>query len=530
MEKCANIVFIVLVFSVFVAPSFVQALSREDLTEEEFNRNLDMDQISLTKTDWWPMYQHDLFNSGYSSSNAPNTDSLLWTFQSCGEVNTPSVANEKIYFGTDITGNPLNPEAFLYCVDFEGTELWRYSTREALNSAPAIANDRVYIVGEKSHIYCLNADTGECIWMVHINGDKVSSPKVFENKIFFGTLNGDIYCLNAESGEIIWRRKIGIDIHSTPALVQNKLYISNYCIDVSNGNILWTTEVRIPFLSSPTIYNNTVYMGANNEFIYSINAENGNTVWDHYIGSMVWAFSPSSAYGNIYVGNAFGYLYCIDSTTGDERWVVKKSSRSISTPAISDGKVYIGSTDGNVYCFDAWTGTIIWNYQSNEPFECSPVVADGKMFIGSGEILYCFGEDQQLDSDLNCDGEISWSKVKPNSLVTSNFTITNIGKPTSRLDWKIESYPEWGNWTFSQMCGYDLEPNDGFTSVQISVVAPNTKKGLFYGNITIINTHNSSDYEILHISMSTMSDKSKDISSFQKMKTFYYYLALRFFQ
>jgi outer membrane protein assembly factor BamB len=312
-----------------------------------------------------------------------------------------------------------------------------------------------------------------------------------------------------------------MDIRSTPAIVNNKLYIGNYCIDTFNGNIIWNSQISVPLLSSATIYNNTVYVGSIDELMYSYNVEDGKTVWDHYIGSMVWESSPASAYGNIYVGNAFGYVYCLNATTGDRIWTVKKSCRSVYSPAISDGKVYIGSSDGNIYCFDAFTGVTIWNYQSSEPFECSPAIADGKVFIGSGNMLFCFGEDQRSSSDLKCNGTVIWSDVKPNSFVTGNFTVENIGKNASTLDWKIVSFPEWGNWTFSATEGYGLEPNDGFITVEFSVMVPNIKKDSFQGNIKIINSYNSSDYGIINISMSTMKNKNDDVSCFYNTPRFF---------
>lgn len=517
MQMIVKQVLTILTICLLIAISLGEVIRGDTLNEQTYDSIHEPIKEAYMDAECWPTYHHDLTNSGYSLSYAPDTNATLWMFQSSGTVYSPSVADGKVYFGTDCIGTPLNPESFIYCIDFEGVELWRYKTYESLDSTPAVDSTRVYVGGEQGGLYCLDATTGQCLWLVKTDGGKVSSPRVIDNKVYCGTLSGTLYCFDAESGEHLWNQTIGIDIKSTPAIVQGKLYVSNYCIDASNGNIVWVSETRVPFLSSPTISNGTMYVGAIDEFVYAVNADDGKTVWDHYTGSMRWELSPSIAYGNVYVGNAFGYLFCIDSETGDEKWVIKKSTRTISSPAIANGKIYVGSIDGNVYCFDAYTGITLWSYQANEPFDCSPAIADGKVFIGSGNQLYCFGEDQNLGSDLECVGSISWQSVKPTSRVTGNFSIANVGEEHSQLDWTIESYPEWGNWTFSQLYGYDLEPLDGACVVGITVVAPSTKNGSFQGTITLVNSHNPSDYGMVDVSMATINDKRSDLSLFQKL-------------
>ena len=95
--------------------------------------------------------------------------------------------------------------------------------------------------------------------------------------------------------------------------------------------------------------------------------------------------------------------------------------------------------------------------------------------------------------DLDCTGTLSWNEVTPGETVTGEFTVENIGDPTSLLDWEIESYPEWGIWTFSPNGDTGLTPEDGAITVTVEVVAPDEQGTEFTGEVTLINSNDPSD-------------------------------------
>jgi len=120
---------------------------------------------------------------------------------------------------------------------------------------------------------------------------------------------------------------------------------------------------------------------------------------------------------------------------------------------------------------------------------------------------------------LGCDGSLSWEDVKPGATVTDNFTIENIGEPLSLLDWEIESYPDWGDWTFDPESGEDLTPEDGTITIDVEVVAPDEQNQDFEGEIKIVNTENSGDYCTIQVSLSTpLNQNSINSQVFQFLK------------
>ena len=113
--------------------------------------------------------------------------------------------------------------------------------------------------------------------------------------------------------------------------------------------------------------------------------------------------------------------------------------------------------------------------------------------------------------DLECNGTLNWPDVKPGETINGFFTVKNIGEPDSLLNWKILTWPSWGNWTFTKSNGEDLKPGD-IETVGVSVVAPYEKNRDFSGYLLLINIENGSDYEIIDVSLSTPKNKSLDFN------------------
>jgi len=104
--------------------------------------------------------------------------------------------------------------------------------------------------------------------------------------------------------------------------------------------------------------------------------------------------------------------------------------------------------------------------------------------------------------DLDCDGSLSWAEVTPGETVTGTFTVENIGDPTSLLDWEVESYPEWGTWTFDPESGTGLEEGDTVT-IDVEVVAPDEPETEFSGEVVLVNSEDPDDTCIIDVSLAT---------------------------
>lgn len=104
--------------------------------------------------------------------------------------------------------------------------------------------------------------------------------------------------------------------------------------------------------------------------------------------------------------------------------------------------------------------------------------------------------------DLTCDGSFSWDDVTPGATVTGTFSVRNEGEIGSFLNWKVDSWPGWGIWTFLPSSGVGL-PEGTYVTVNVTVVTPDEKNKEFSGNITVVNLDNSSDSCIIPVYLKT---------------------------
>ena len=122
---------------------------------------------------------------------------------------------------------------------------------------------------------------------------------------------------------------------------------------------------------------------------------------------------------------------------------------------------------------------------------------------GTGNYLF-YNQLQcnEPEPDLDCEGSLEWTEVKPGSTVEGSFIVSNIGTLYSLLNWEIDSYPSWGTWTFTPESGDDLSAGDSL-NIHVKVIAPNEFGKLYQGEIKLINSDNPDDFCTIPVELET---------------------------
>ena len=107
------------------------------------------------------------------------------------------------------------------------------------------------------------------------------------------------------------------------------------------------------------------------------------------------------------------------------------------------------------------------------------------------------------EPDLTCSGDLQWADITPGDTLTDSFTVQNIGAAGTGLDWEIDSYPDWGEWTFTPESGTGLTPEDGALTVTVEVIAPEEQNTEFEGEIVIINSNDPTDTCTIDVALAT---------------------------
>jgi outer membrane protein assembly factor BamB len=393
-----NKTLVIVILLLFIGLGFGPSISGEIVEIKEDSYSLEYEVSASSTTDWWPMFNHDLLNTGNTTSNAPDTHNILWTFNPNDQMASPVVYDDKVFVGSD--------DGIVYCLNmYNGEQIWNYTTNgEITVISPAVEDGRVYIGSWDEYMYCLDADTGDKIWS-HFIGDWIeSSPAIYDGRVYFGSYDRKVYCLEASTGDKIWEYATDYWVITSPAIYNDRVYIGSfdgnlYCLNAYNGHKIWnfTANDRIQF-SSPCISNGKVYFGADCGNLYCLDAENGDKLWAFPTAGRILS-SPAVAYGNVYFGSDDTYTYCIDAETGVEMWNYSLGNQIHASPSVADGKVYIASmwSGAKICCLNAHTGYERWSY----PVAAwsSPAICDGKVFFGCYN-LYCFRDTNQPDAPI----------------------------------------------------------------------------------------------------------------------------------
>lgn len=356
--------------------------------------------------DWWSMYRHDLKNTGFSTSEAPDTNDVLWSYTTMHIISSsPAVSNGKIYIGSW--------DGQIYCFDLlSGSLLWNYTTQGEISGSPAVADDKVVVGSKDRYIYCFDANTGDMLWNFSTGFLVSSSPVIYNQKVYCGSSDGSLYCLDFDTGGLIWDFDTQNVILSSPAVVDDKVIFGSlsgilYCLNNTNGDMRWSFQTMSGISSSVAVGAGTVFFGSTDFNVYCLNIDNGSVIWNYQTLGEVHS-SPALGYNRLYIGSNDGGMYCLNSSTGSFLWKYEISGSIQSDPSVADGKVFFGTEyccgfPNFIVALDAISGGVIWDYNLGQVgVKSSPAITAGKVVIGSGDgVVYVFGEDTTLYADAH---------------------------------------------------------------------------------------------------------------------------------
>jgi alcohol dehydrogenase (cytochrome c) len=146
---------------------------------------------------------------------------------------------------------------------------WIFQTevKESMETSPIVVNGVMYVTTSFSHVYALDAKTGEELWhykhamgpiTTYCCGPNNRGVEVFEDKVFVATLDAKLVALDAKTGKIVWQSttadpEMGYSETMAPTVVKGKVLIGTnggeYGIrgfvkayDAKDGNLIWTFD------------------------------------------------------------------------------------------------------------------------------------------------------------------------------------------------------------------------------------------------------------------------------------------------
>ena len=231
------------------------------------------------------------------------TGAILWQYNVGVKANTPTVADGKVFFGSDnYTFYALNAST--------GQVLWTFPTGNGIRGIPSVVNGVVYFVSLDRNIYALNADTGQELWRYEFYGVAYGQT-VHDGKVFIAS--SYLYALDAATGDEVWKNVYsGIWSRGVPAVIDGKIIVT---FDTGNYG-----------------------------YVDAFNADTGDLIWYKQFNGNFDTNTAVIADGKIFISNPdLGTLYALDPDNGAELASYSNlTSFHSSTPAVAGGTLYMG--------------------------------------------------------------------------------------------------------------------------------------------------------------------------------------------
>ena len=197
-----------------------------------------------------------------------------------------------------------------------------------------------------------------------------------------------------------------------------RLYATNgagevKALDAVTGNEIWKVKPAGPLRGSPTIAFGQIYVMTQDNQIISLNAENGDLVWDESGSSaqsgVFGVAAPAACQGTVIAGYSSGELSAYRYENGRTLWADALARTNISTqvgsltdidadPIIDSGRVYALGQGGRMAAYELVTGQRIW--ELNLAGISTPAIA--------GEWIFTLTDDARLLAIARSSGRVRW--------------------------------------------------------------------------------------------------------------------------
>ncbi|MCA9010718.1 MAG: PQQ-binding-like beta-propeller repeat protein [Planctomycetaceae bacterium] len=198
-------------------------------------------------------------------------------------------------------------DSFLYCLNQDGSEVWKFQTNDRINCSPAIAGAFTFLAGCDEHLRVIDLQTGKEFRDMPLESFLIASPAVVGDLLYVGTHVGEIVCVDWRKGEFVWRYEPArkMPFHASPAVTDDLVIVGGHdknvhAVDCATGQSKWTFPTRARIECSAAVVDRRVFVGSGDKNLYGIDLETGKEVWKYNAGRPI--------NGGIAIGE--GFLIC----------------------------------------------------------------------------------------------------------------------------------------------------------------------------------------------------------------------------
>jgi outer membrane protein assembly factor BamB/tRNA A-37 threonylcarbamoyl transferase component Bud32 len=162
---------------------------------------------------------------------------------------------------------------------------------------------------------------------------------------------------------------------------------------------VWHFACQSEIRSTPAVFENALYFGSYDHSLYCLETSTGEERWRYTTDGGVVS-SPCVWNETVFFGSEDQILYAVYTRTGRIVWTCPTDGRIRSSPTEEYDHIFFGSDDHQLYAISAKSGQELWRFAAGAPIRSSPVV-DGELLVFGCDDGHVYALDVQS-------GDLRW--------------------------------------------------------------------------------------------------------------------------
>lgn len=266
-----------------------------------------------------------------------------------------------VYLGAD--------DGTFYAVDpRSGKVRWSHRAKGAIERAPALGGDTVYVSTASDRVLALEAATGRWRWQYEretpegftIHG--YGGPRLRGSELLVGFADGYLVSLQAASGEVGWAKSLAstsdqfVDVDTTPLIAGASVYAASYsggvyALDGADGGVRW--RLGIEGAGPMSVIGDRLYFAVPRRGLHAVSLD-GRILWRQGLAKAGDVTAPLSLGRYLIFSGTRAGLFIVDRRDG-ELLEIFDPGQGICAQATIDptrNRVYVLSNGGALYALD----------------------------------------------------------------------------------------------------------------------------------------------------------------------------------
>ena len=332
----------------------------------------------------WPTWRGPRGDGSWNGPPLPSewpNDGLpvIWRRQIGGGYSGVVVADGRVYT-MDRQTEPGEVEGVLCFDSGTGERLWRHSYEAPYGdldygsgprATPTVFKGRVYTLGAVGHLHCLDAESGQVIWVkdteAELDAERpqwcfAASPAIWKHLVIVHIAakpRGCLVAFNRISGEEVWRSSDAPAGYCTPIIINHGEHEQLICwtpenvlgVSPSTGEVYWSVPYQVTngvSIATPIFHEGLVFVSGYWEGSKAIrlgeHPHDAKLIWaeTRYLRALM--SQPLYRNGYVYLLDKFHGLICFKLQTGEKVW----DDNNRMTPKGRNPQatmVWVGNTD-----------------------------------------------------------------------------------------------------------------------------------------------------------------------------------------